>query len=189
MISYLKGKVLAQSPDSFILEAGGVGYKVFVGQSLLSSLVPGQAAEVFCHLHVKQQETLELYGVSSAEALTLFESLLSVSGIGPKAALAISSLGSAQDLQKAIKDGDERFFAGVHGVGKKKIQKIILELAGKITTGSQKEKVQDQDALDALITLGFSRQQAKGALSKVSSGAQDTSKRVQEALRVLGKAA
>lgn len=188
MISYLKGRVLSLAPDSFILEVGGVGYKVFVSHALLSSLKEGRELEVFCHLHMRREETMELYGVSSPDALTVFESLLGVSGIGPKAALAISSLGSAQDLQKAITEGDERFFAGIHGVGRKKIQKIILELTGRLSNSRTRAAAEKKDeALQALVSLGFTSKDAREALSQISESVQDPQKRVQEALKLLGR--
>lgn len=167
MISYLKGTIIAKGSDYIISEAGGVGYKIFVGERRISSFAPGQTAELYCSLYLRKDETLELYGVDSLESLELFETLKSISGIGPKAALAICSLGSRAKLQEAISKGDASYFSHVHGLGQKKIQKIILELTGKLKTlGKQGE---DKETIDALVALGFSRQRAREAASQLSS--------------------
>lgn len=186
MISYLKGAILAKGPEHIILLAGNVGYKLFVGDKALALLKEGQEAEFFCHLHVKREDTIELYGVSSFSALLLFESLRGVSGIGPKAALAISSLGSAESLRKAIMAGDEAFFNGVHGIGKKKIQKIILELAGKLVELKSNPGKETSEEISALVSLGFSQGEARDALAKVSNAIIVLEDRIKEALKFLG---
>jgi len=115
----------------------------------------------------------------------LFETLRGISGIGPKAALKLSSLGTKEQLREAIEKGDASFFAGVHGIGQKKIQKVILELTGKLKTlkrGDENEG--DDDAVDALIALGFSRQKAKEALSKIPQGLGSLKEKVKEALKI-----
>ena len=124
MISYLKGTIIAKGSDYIISEAGGVGYKIFVGERRIASFAQGQAAELYCSLYIRKDETLELYGVDSQESLELFETLKGVSGIGPKASLAICSLGTRTRLQEAISKGDASYFSRVHGLGPKKIQKI-----------------------------------------------------------------
>src|SRR3990167_1901598 len=102
--------------------------------------------------------------------LELFETLKGISGIGPKAALRLSSLGTREQMREAIEKGDASFFAGVHGIGQKKIQKVILELTGKLKTLKQGNGKEDDDAVDALVALGFSKNQAKDALSKLPEG-------------------
>ncbi len=185
MISYVKGRVIARGPDYIITDTGGVGYKIFLAANLLNSFSVGKEAELWCHLHIRQDETLELYGVESSETLELFETLRGISGIGPKAALKLSSLGTKEQLREAIEKGDASFFAGVHGIGQKKIQKVILELTGKLKTlkrGDENEG--DDDAVDALIALGFSRQKAKEALSKIPQGLGSLKEKVKEALKI-----
>jgi Holliday junction DNA helicase RuvA len=185
MISYVKGTVIARGPDYIITDTGGVGYKIFLAANLQNSFPVGKEAELWCHLHIRQDETLELYGLESPEMLELFETLKGISGIGPKAALRLSSLGTKEQLREAIEKGDASFFAGVHGIGQKKIQKVILELTGKLKTlkrGGEKEE--DDDAVDALIALGFSRQKAKEALAKIPQGLDSLKEKVKEALKV-----
>ena len=185
MISYIKGTVIARGPDYIITETGGIGYKVFLAANRISTFSIGKEAEVYCHLHIRQDETLELYGVESLEMLELFETLRGISGIGPKAALKLSSLGSREQMRDAIEKGNSSFFAGVHGVGQKKIQKVILELTGKLKTlHKDGEEQEDTDAIDALVALGFSRQKAKEALSKIPQDLGSLKEKVKEALKV-----
>ncbi|MBI2123667.1 MAG: Holliday junction branch migration protein RuvA [Candidatus Wildermuthbacteria bacterium] len=184
MISYIKGTVIARGSDYIITDAGGIGYKVFLAQNRMGFFSVGKEVEIWCHLHIRQDETLELYGLESLEMLELFETLKGISGIGPKAALRLSSLGTKEQLQEAIEKGDASFFAGVHGIGQKKIQKVILELTGKLKTLKQENGKEDDDAVDALVALGFSRQKAKEALSKIPQDVSSLQERVKEALKI-----
>ena len=184
MISYIKGTVIARGSDYIITDTGGVGYRIFLAASLLSSFSVGKEAELWCHLHIRQDETLELYGLESLEMLELFETLKGISGIGPKAALRLSSLGTREQMREAIEKGDASFFAGVHGIGQKKIQKVILELTGKLKTLKQGNGKEDDDAVDALVALGFSKQKAKEALSKIPQGLDSLKAKVKEALKL-----
>ena len=186
MISYIKGKVIALGSDYIITETQGVGYKVYVAENRLSSYLVGNEAEIYCHLHIKREETLELYGVDTPQALEVFETLNNISGIGPKAALNIASLGTMEQLRKAVEKGDVGYFAKVHGIGQKRIQKIILELTGKLRILNVKKPTsEDNEATDALIALGFSRQKAKEALSQVSQDISSLEGKIKEALKVV----
>src|SRR3989338_730944 len=184
MISYIKGRVIARGPDYIITDTGGVGYKGFLAVNFLNSSLVGKEVELWCHLHIRQDETLELYGVESLEMLELFETLKGISGIGPKAALRLSSLGTREQMREAIEKGDASFFAGVHGIGQKKIQKVILELTGKLKTLKRGNGKEDDDAVDALVALGFSKQKAKEALSKIPQGLGSLKDKVKEALKL-----
>ncbi|MDP3982255.1 MAG: Holliday junction branch migration protein RuvA [bacterium] len=166
MISYLKGNVLVRFRDAVVVNTGGVGYKVFVGEE--SSLAKGDMGELFCSMRVKEN-TIELYGFQNPEALELFEMVNTIPGIGPKAALAISSLGSIEDLRKAVREKDEEYFKRVKGVGKKKVQKVILELTGLLEAAFShgREPEHDRDAAQALMSLGFSRRDALEALENI----------------------
>ena len=184
MISYIKGTVIARGPDYIITDTGGIGYKIFLAQNRIGFFSVGKEAEVWCYLHIRQDETLELYGLESPEMLELFETLKGISGIGPKAALRLSSLGTKEQMREAIERGDASFFSGVHGIGQKKVQKVILELTGKLKTLHQSSEVQeDADAIDALVALGFSRQKAKEALSKIPQGLA-LKEKVKESLKI-----
>ncbi|MBI4123066.1 MAG: Holliday junction branch migration protein RuvA [Parcubacteria group bacterium] len=185
MISYLKGTIIAKGSDYIISEAGGVGYKIFLGGALLSRVGVGSVAEFYCYLYLRKDETLELYGVESPANLELFEQLTDISGIGPKAALAITSLGSRERLNEAISKEDASYFKGVHGLGQKKIQKIILELTGKLKTLGKQEE--DKEMIDALVALGFPRQRARQAVSQLSSedASRPLEERVKKALKLM----
>jgi len=185
MISYLKGTVITQGPEYIITEVGGIGYKVNVALNRLSSYPVGREVEVYCHLHLKRDETMELYGVESPEALVVFETLNGISGIGPKAALAISSLGTMSQLRAAIDTGDAAYFSLVKGIGQKKIQRIILELTGKLKSIKKQEKKEDAEVIDALVSLGFSQKQAKEAASLVPEDILSSQERVKLALQAM----
>ena len=131
---------------------------------------------------------MELYGEESPQALEVFETLNNISGIGPKAALNIASLGTMEQLRKAVEKGDVSYFAKVHGIGQKRIQKIILELTGKLRILNVKKPTsEDNEATDALVALGFTKKQAKEALSYVPSEITQTDQRIKQALRTLGR--
>ena len=184
MISYLKGSVILKEKDSIILNVSGVGYKVFLGAKNLNEASINKELEVFCYLRLKQEQTIELYGFFSPSALKFFEMLNTISGIGPKTALVLSSLGSTQDLEKAIQKGDAKFFAGVKGIGTKKIQKIMVELTGKFSLIGAKNYLGDE-TLDALIGLGFSKKEAQDALLQIPPDITETEQKIKAALKLL----
>lgn len=188
MISYLRGKIIYRTNTSIILDVQGVGYKVFLADKTLQKIQNASEAEIFCSLCVREGGTIELYGFLSAETLQLFTTLQSISGIGPKAALVLSSLGSTDQLKKAIEEKDVSFFAGVKGIGQKRIQKVILELTGKLETTFQKDmKETGDEALEGLLSLGFSSKDAKIALSRVPSAVVKPEERIKQALKFLGR--
>lgn len=191
MISFLSGEIILKSEKYIVLDVKGVGYKVFLSQRALLKLPEiGASFKCFCYLNVREN-ALDLYGFLTKEELNFFEMLDSIHGVGPKAALEISSLGSLEKIKERILAQDEKLFDGIPGIGRKKAVAIILELTGevkKIETGRQAhQKPETSEAEQALINLGFSRQQAKEALSRVPKEIRDTESRVKEALKLLGK--
>lgn len=159
MIGFLSGS-LQLIQDKILVKTGGVGYEVAVGSATLAKLDTLVNVELFIHTHVKE-EALELYGFLTIDERTLFQMLLSISGVGPKTALAIANLGT-EPLRQAVLRADVGFFTAVPRVGKKLAQKIIIELKSKL--GSLNELQLDtpvgveQDALEALTALGFDEQ-------------------------------
>ena len=143
--------------------------------------------EVFCFLHIRKDETIELYGVPSFAALKLFKAFRDVSGIGPKAAMLLSSLGTPEEIRKAIEQRNLTFFKGLKGIGEKKIQKVIVELTGKLENVETTRSAKLDDALESLVALGFSKSDAKETLSRISPEVTQTEQRVKEALRLLGR--
>jgi len=185
MIGSLRGRVLDIAPPWVLIEVQGIGYRVCVSSNTLAGMRVNE--EVFVYIHdVVREDARDLFGFTALEDLRLFERMISVSGVGPKVALAMSSIGSADTLKRAIMSGDLTTLTSAPGVGKKIAQKIILELKGQIvdtdgTTGP------DREAIDALVSLGYSGTQARDALKSVSTDIADISDRVREALRMLGK--
>lgn len=188
MISFLSGKIKFKTDKYIILDVNGVGYKVFLSQKTLDKISQSGSLELFCFLNVRET-ALDLYGFLSKEELDFFELLDSIRGVGPKAALEIASLGPLEKLRKQIEAGDEKIFSEISGIGRKKAQAIILELSGKIKelSPAKKEKEEISETEQALINLGFSRQQAQEALSQVPKEIKEDEKRIKEALKVLGR--
>ncbi len=184
MISYLNGKIILKRDKFIILEVNNIGYKVFLSrQTLITLPAIGESIKVFVFQNVKE-EALDLYGFLAYEGLEFFETLMDIRGVGPKSALDISDLGSLDKIKDRILKQDEKIFEGIPGIGSKKAMTIILELTGKIKMVGQKKSSKD-DAEDVLTQLGFSKQQAREALSRVSS--KDPEERIKQALKSLGK--
>jgi len=188
MISFITGKIKIKGEGFIVVENNGIGFKVFVSPKTLEELSLGEVSEFFIFFAVRNEKP-ELYGFLNQEELKVFEIVEKISGIGPKGAMLIASLGTFEELKRAIENQDFAFFSKIKGIGKKKIQKIILELGGTIKrieeTGEQ--NFQDEEAVKGLISLGFSQKEAKMALEKVPEEVKDPSQRVQQALRQFTK--
>ena len=156
MISYLQGKIILKKDKFIILEVNNIGYKVFVSRATLYKLPEiGENLKFFCFQNVKE-EALDLYGFFTYDELDFFEILTVIRGVGPKAALEISALGSLDKIKDRILMQDEKIFEGIPGIGAKKAMTIILELTGKIKMLSgSKSKGPTDEAEDALSQLGF----------------------------------
>lgn len=187
MISYLKGKIILKQDKFIVLDVNGVGYKLFLSQKAFDEI--GDADELlsfFCHLNVREN-ALDLYGFLELEELELFELVIGISGVGPKAALEISAIGPKEKLKQAIKLQHEEIFEGILGIGKKKARKIILELSGKIKDFDSfvAKKRETDPVLDTLANLGFPRDKAKQALAGLSN-IEDDEEKLKKALKILG---
>jgi len=189
MIALLQGKIELKTDKFVIVNIEGVGYRVFCSSLILKKLADkGEEVKLFIHLY-SRENLLDLYGFLSFEELEFFEMLISISGIGPKAALAVLSIASLRDLRASIASGQVNLLTKVSGIGKKTAERIILELRNKILVpGSEVRKlVSDDEAIDALISLGYSPQQARGALNQVPGKVKEVENRIKEALKILGK--
>ncbi len=192
MIAYLKGKVIAKPNNYLILETGGVGYQVFAGENFLAEIKTGSEQELYIH-HRVREEASDLYGFKELEDLNLFELLLSVSGVGPKSALAVLSLANSDDIKEAIVRGDASLLTKVSGIGKKTAERLVLELKNKVmrvatgTTlvGGGSNSLGDE--LDALMSLGYAMNEAREALNLVEASITSTSGRVKAALKHLAR--
>ncbi|MEI6835590.1 MAG: Holliday junction branch migration protein RuvA [Candidatus Falkowbacteria bacterium] len=192
MIAYLKGTVVAKTNNYIILETGGVGYQVFAGENFLAELKSGDVKELYLH-HRVREEASDLYGFSNLEDLNLFELLLSVSGVGPKSALAVLSLASSDDIKEAIIRGDASLLTKVSGIGKKTAERLVLELKTKITRVSSGTSLVGGglsgagDELDALMSLGYGLSEAREALNQVEPAITSAGGRVKAALKYLAR--
>jgi len=186
MIAYLSGKIILKKDKFILMEVAGIGYKVFLSrQTLLKLPEIGQDIKLFTFQNVKE-EALDLYGFLTYGEFEFFETLMDIRGVGPRSALDISQLGSLDKIKERILQQDEKIFEGIPGIGAKKAGTIILELTGKIKMLGQKPQSTDE-AENALMQLGFTKQQAKEALGYVSPEIKKTEDRVKSALKFLGK--
>jgi Holliday junction DNA helicase RuvA len=186
MIGSIRGKITLKSEKFILVEANGVGYKISVSPDTLSK-IQNKSDEVFLfvHTHVRE-DSFDLYGFLTEEELGFFEMLLNVSGIGPRSALAILGIASIETLRKAIGTGDVSYLTKISGIGKKTAEKIVIELRDKMGSEQSGTSLKDElDALEALKSLGYSQNESREALKKVSSDL-DTNKKIREALKILG---
>ncbi|MGB7062876.1 MAG: Holliday junction branch migration protein RuvA [Candidatus Zixiibacteriota bacterium] len=179
MIAYLEGKLVEKNPTLLILEVNGVGYAVNIPVSTYGSLVEtGQMVKILTYQHVREDE-LKLYGFSTKPEKELFELLIAVNGVGPRMALSILSCISVQEFQRSVLQEDLDVLTAISGVGKKKAQRLIVELKeklGKVDLGERKDLREEEailtpavdEAALALISLGYTKVDARRALDKVT---------------------
>lgn len=181
MIASLSGVVRSKDSRALVVEVAGVGFRVYVGMALLG-LNEGTTVHLFTHLH-SSNDAMELFGFSTADELGLFQSLIKVSGVGPKSALAILSQTPAGQVRQAIIDSDIAPLVRAPGIGKKTAERIILDLNGTLVP---QQTAAEDDALDALERLGYSRREAQDALRHVGN-TEDVRDRIRLALKSLSK--
>ncbi|HEV3480518.1 MAG TPA: Holliday junction branch migration protein RuvA [Gaiellaceae bacterium] len=183
MIAQLTGRVVGRRLDSVVLDVGGVGYLLLATRRALAKAQSGEEVKLDTYLHVRE-DALQLYGFAEAAERELFELLLSVSGVGPKVAIAILSGSTPTDLRRAIVLGDESRFVAIPGIGKKTAQRIVLELKEKLgpVDVSGEAPAEELVARDALVELGYSVHEAERALAGTDP-ALPPEERVREALR------
>jgi holliday junction DNA helicase RuvA len=196
VIAFVEGQVASVGADSAVLDAGGVGYRVYCGPSTLSALREGTRARLHTH-HLVREDQQALYGFRTTEELGFFELLITVTGVGPKVALAIVASRPVADLQLAILQGDEQVLTAVSGVGKKLAARVVLELREKVAAaggsvvgaaGGPGAGAAESEVVAALQALGYSageaREAARGAVASSAVG-ESLEERVKAALRVL----
>ena len=169
MIARLTGRPAAHDEQTLVLDVGGVGYLVSATRSAHRSARKAEEVTLETYLHVRE-DTMQLYGFAEAEERELFEHLLSVSGVGPKVALAIVSGSSPAELRHAIAAGDTACFQAIPGIGKKTAQRVVLELKEKLDADGVDVPIptgkEDVLAREALVELGFSLLEADKALAE-----------------------
>ena len=185
MIAHLSGKLVEKMPQKLIVEVGGVGYEVQVASSDFESNLVGQPVTVLIYDHLRENAH-ELFGFSEMGAKQLFEQLISVSGVGPKMALAILGLGNIAGISNAVATGNSAFIQQASGVGKRLAERIVVDLKDKVDSQTFGNLIpENDDALDALLALGYTLQQAGEAL-KVIDPKHGTQMRIKQALQILG---
>lgn len=189
MIGYLRGDVAYKGEKYVILDVSGVGYRVSVNAETLRKLSFGSPAKIWTHLHQKE-DAIELYGFLEEDELEFFETLIGVPGVGPKTALGILNVAPADTIKRAISTGEISYLTKVSGIGRKTAEKIMVELRerfGKAVLEGEALK-EEQDALEALESLGYSLRDSREALQSVPKEISGTSSRVKAALKILGQA-
>lgn len=190
MIATLTGKVAEKLSELVVIDVNGIGYGIFVTVEDYGKLHVGKPAKVYVYEHIREASH-DLFGFISSETKYLFEQLLGVNGVGPKMALNMLSIGSGTEVRTAIAGGDVKFIQSANGVGKKVAERVIVDLKDKVgLTHSNTDallassvNVQKDEAVQALMALGFSLQDAVAALNKVSIDL-PAEQRVKEALKL-----
>ncbi len=172
MIASLTGTLDAMGTDWAVIKVGGIGFKVNMPTSSLSRLgSPGDEVKVFTHLYVRE-DNISLYGSTSVEELGLFETLIGVSGLGPRLALAMLGTMDSEKLAAAIATANSLMLIQVPGIGKKMAERIILELkdkvsAGLLTVAASEMAPENAEVLAALMSLGYSTNEANQAVASL----------------------
>lgn len=178
MIATLSGQVAEKFDDVVVVDCGGVGYGVLMTAEEQGRVHTGQPVKVYVYEHIREQQH-DLFGFTSRDTKQLFEQLLGVNGVGPKMALSILSIGNANDVRVAIAGGNTKYIAQAQGVGKRVAERVVVDLKDKVglvgvdlaSTGMlQGEGLLLRDeAVEALVSLGYSAQDAAAALHGVDS--------------------
>lgn len=191
MIAHVAGIVAEKFNSSVIVDVNGVGYEVKVALGDYGDALLNEPVKFYTYHHIREQSQ-ELFGFSSLAAKKLFELLITVQGVGPKAGLAILSLGNAEEVRNAIANSDSIYVAKAVGVGKRIAERVVVDLADKVglplrdnnsqLTGMSHQISHADEALEALMALGYNLNDATRALEGVSTEL-STAERVTQALR------
>jgi Holliday junction DNA helicase RuvA len=193
MIASLAGIIDAVSKDSLIVNVNGIGFKIAVTTTVLSEMgITGREVKLYTHFHIREDD-MSLFGFGSLDELKLFETLISVSGLGPKTGMAMLSAMSADQVAMAIASGSVEILTTIPGIGKKTADRLILELKDKvggvmISSPAGKAAQENADVVSALVSLGYSVQETTRAVNALPSGKKLTlENKVKLALQYLGK--
>lgn len=191
MIATLSGKVAEKITDIVVIDTGGVGYGVLVTNEDYGLLVVGIQARLYIYEHIREN-IYDLFGFVKLDTKQLFEQLLNVNGVGPKMALSVLSIGSANEVRQAIASGDTKTIQRANGVGKRVAERIVVDLKDKVglagvdlaATGMLQSDVviRKDEAAEGLISLGYSPQDAAAALANIPLDL-STEERIKLALR------
>ena len=200
MVAYLRGRVLTTTAETMIVDVNGVGYEVYCSGAAFAKASVGGTAELYTHLQVKE-DGITLFGFASPKEKEMFLRLISVPGVGPKLGIAVLSSMSGDDFAAAVATADVKRLSAVKGLGKKTAEKIVLELHGKISAaevisagggelggyaggGEDRLSASDEDAVSALMGLGYNRADSVRAVRRAhDGGARSTEEVIMAALR------
>lgn len=192
MIRGIRGRLVAKQPGAVLVDLHGLILRVYTSQTTLADLAQlGEEVELVTHLRVREDE-LALYGFASAAELELFELLIGVSGVGPRAALALLSIARPDELSQIIAAEDVERLSRAPGIGRKTAGRIVLELRGKLPAlapvGERAGTAADREVIEALMALGYSAAEAREAAARVHpTEAPTLEERVLAALRLLAR--
>lgn len=191
MIAVLSGIVSEKLSDVIVLDVQGVGYGLYVSAEDYGNLKTGAQTKLYIHEHIREQAH-DLFGFTSRDTKALFEQLLDVNGIGPRMALSMLSIGSAQAVRTAIASGDVKFIQQANGVGKRVAERVVVELKDKVglegveleASGllQGEESLMKDEAAQALVALGYTPADASRALADVPADL-PTEERIKQALK------
>ena len=199
MIAYLRGKVMAITEETIVLDVNGVGYEVYCSGAAFRKAVQGEVAEIYTYLQVKE-DGVTLFGFADTKEKELFMKVLSVQGVGPKLGIAILTGLSADEFTLAVQTADVKRLSAVKGLGKKTAEKIVLELHGKISAAEVMSASGDditataepitkltkveEEAVSALMGLGFTKAESAQAVKKArENGASTVEEIIMKALQ------
>jgi Holliday junction DNA helicase RuvA len=189
MIAKLRGKIEYLRDNYAVVDVNDVGYKVYLSVYTFGKVSAMKEVDLFIYTYVRE-DTLALYGFLTLEENEMFELLISISGIGPKASMGILSIATPKTIRTAILNEDPSILTKVSGIGKKTAERVILELKNKVadmTEGEKEDVVIDSDAIEALVGMGYSVTEARDALKLVSPEIKDVGARIKQALKSLGR--
>lgn len=191
MIAMLTGVVAEKPLDYLVLDVSGVGYGLFVTNEDYSRLAVGDLAKLYVHEHIRETSH-DLFGFTALDTKKLFEQLLDVNGVGPKMALSVLNIGTSNDVRASIAGGDTKTIQKANGVGKRVAERIVVDLKDKVglagvdlsTTGilQSDAALRGDEAVEALVSLGYTAQDANQALQSVDPTL-PTEERIKQALR------
>jgi len=189
MIAKLKGKIEYLKENYAVVTVRDIGYKVHLSVYTFGKVAGIAEVNLFIHTYVREDQ-LALYGFLTSDELEMFELLISISGIGPKAAIGILSIAEPKTIRAAVISGDSSILTRVSGVGRKTAERVILELKNRIAElpgEDQGAAKADSEAIEALVSLGYTATQSRESLKTVPKEIKGVSERVRAALKSLGK--
>ncbi|QQS21145.1 MAG: Holliday junction branch migration protein RuvA [Candidatus Moraniibacteriota bacterium] len=189
MIAFLEGSILSLRSDTVVLLTGGIGYRVHVTSFTLGKISGEASIRLHIHTHVRE-DAITLFGFLTEEELSMFELLISVSGVGPKMALGILSVAEPASIRAAVVGKDIAILTRISGVGKRTAERILLDLENKVGSISDslvQSATEESEAVDALSSLGYSASEIREAMKHIPPGMKRVEDRVGALLKMLGR--